>query len=125
MRAKDGAWLVDHIGLIKAWLLHVDIKARIGGGRCFGTCSGAGATWRTSAMPTIGSIGTPYQTMRYFATLSRLQYQESQRSVYWELLKSDIANHLLPKHPLDIKSQDPNPSFTWSTTGTSTVFNDQ
>ncbi len=41
---------------------------------------------------------------------------------YFDLLKSDIPNHLPFKLFQDIKVKGAVPSFTWSTTGASTVF---
>ncbi len=55
------------------------------------------------------------------ATLSGSQHRESQRTFYFEVLRSDISNHLLSNIPQDIKAKGTNPSFTWSTTGTGTV----
>ena len=54
------------------------------------------------------------------ATLSGFQYQESQKTFYLEMLKTDITKHLIALLPQAIKDQDP--TFTWSTTGTNTVF---
>ena len=54
-------------------------------------------------------------------TFSGFQYQECQRTFYLELLNS-TSPITLSKLPQNIKNQDPNPNFTWSTAGTNNAF---
>ena len=106
----------------KCWQLQYDIKARAHGERVFwDKFWGRGNMDNLESANSISNRDT-ISDIEVLATLSGFQYQASHRSFYLDVLKSDISNHLLFKAPQDIKNQDPNPSFTWSTIGTGTVF---
>ena len=99
----------------KLWMQQDEIKARTDGERVFwdrfwGRCN-MGNPSSANSMINRDTISDK----EVLATLSGLQYQESQRSFCLEVLKSDISRHLLSMLPQDIKNQYTNPSFTLST----------
>ena len=103
------------------WLMQDDMKARTRGERVSGTGSGPEATPKNQLSANAMVNRDTISDKEVLATLSGFQYQESQRSLSVEFLKSCKSNHLLSRFPQDINNQDPSPRFTWSTTGTSTV----
>jgi hypothetical protein len=124
IKVSDGGWVVDRIILSKVWLRQEEIKTRTGGSRVLWD-----RFWNTKKEYLDNPDSSNFMSNRdtnsdteVLATLSGFQYQESQRTFYLEMLKTDISKYLMERLPQDIKNQDPNPTFTWSTTGTNTVF---
>ena len=115
--------MVDRMCIGKCWLIQDGIKARTNGERVFWD-----RLWDSANMENPGSANSmsnrdTISDKEVLATMTGFQYQGSQRSLYLELLKSQTyPTTCSPISPQDIKNQDPNPSFTWPTTGTSTVF---
>ena len=119
---RDGTCLVDRLILGKCWLIKYDAKAKTKGTRVFwDKFLGKGNMDNQSSANSLSNRETA-SDMEVLATLSGFQYRESGKSYYVDMRKSDIASHLLSNVPQYIKNQDPTPSFTWSTTGTNTVF---
>jgi hypothetical protein len=94
------------------WLIKDDTQARARGERVF-----RDMFWGIENMDAPGSANSmsnrdTMSEKEVLATLSGFQYQESQRSLYLELLKSDISNHLLSKLPQDNKTKTKTPAPT-------------
>jgi hypothetical protein len=124
IKVRDGGWVVDRIILSKLWLTQEDVRTRTGGSRVLWD-----RFWGNKRDYLDNSGSANFMSNRdissdseALATLSGFQYQESQKTFYLEMLKGDISKHLINRLPQDVKNQDPNPTFTWSTTGTNTVF---
>ena len=106
----DGAWLVDRMVIGKFWLIQDAMNARTNGGRVFWD-----RFWGRDNMDNPGSVNSvsnrdTISDQEVLATLSGLQPQESQMSLYLELLTSDISNHLLSNVPQEIDNQDQTPT---------------
>ena len=82
----------------KCWLIQDDIKVQTNGeNKVFkDKFWGRGHMDNPSSANSMSNRGT-ISDMEVRATLSGFQYQESQRSFYSEVLKSDISIHLLSK----------------------------
>ena len=93
----------------KCWLTQGDTKDKTNGTRVFwDTFWGRGNMDNPGSAHSMRSRDT-ISDMEVLATLSGVQYQESQRSFYLEVLKSDTSSHLLSNVPQYIKDQDANP----------------
>ena len=108
----------------KCWLLQDDNKAMTNRGQwCYGTGSGAEATWITQALPTLRAIGTPHQTWRYLQHCQGSGTRSLRYLFIWMCSSRTCPATCSPMFPRTSSTRTPTPSLTWSTTGTTTAFN--
>ena len=118
-RVSQGGLFIDRMILGKPWQLQADVKAKLGDGRVYWDRFWGHQTLSGQQGPSRLVKRETKTDLEVLATLAGFQYQQN-KDFYLAMLKGTITDWLLAKLPKNL--QDTRPSFTWSTTGTPTVF---